>query len=254
MPRYTIDPTSPVPLYYQIRENLSELIRSGEFAPGDLIPSERELGEYYKVHRLTVRQAITDLVHDGLLRRQQGVGTFVQERKITHEMPGLTGFSERMRHAGYSPTSKIISLTRQPASRSTAQMLNIALDSPVVKIVRVRLVDREPIMMETCYLKAASVPDLDVQHFEQNQSLYFLLTNRYGIQLVEADEVLEPVVLTNYEAELLGTEPGRPALLIEGVIYTTNREPVEFTKSLVRGDKSRFYFRLHRLGNNIAES
>jgi GntR family transcriptional regulator len=254
MPNFHIDPNSPVPRYYQIRENLIELIRSGELAPGELIPSERELSEHYSVNRLTVRQAVTELVHEGLLRRQQGVGTFVQEQKITHDMPGLMGFTERMRNAGYTPDSKIISLSRQTAPRSAAQMLSITLDSLVIKIVRLRLVDGEPMMIETCYLRDDCAPDLEIEHFEESQSLYALLANRYGIQLVEADEVLEPVILTSYEAELLATEPGRPAMLIEGVVYSSNREPIEFTKTLVRGDKSRFYFRLHRQGSTIAES
>ena len=254
MTRFVIDPDLPVPKYYQIRENLSELIRSGELTPGELIPAERELSELYNVNRLTVRQAVTDLVRDGLLRRQQGVGTFVAERKITHQMPGLTGFTERMRDAGFKTGSRLISMTRQTPSRNTAQMLSISPESIVVKIMRVRLINDEPLMMETCYLRNDMVPDLEAHHLEQEQSLYQLLTSRYSIQLVEADEVLEPVVLTSYEAEMLQTEPGRPALLIEGVIYTTNHQPIEFTKSLVRGDKSRFYFRLHRQGNHVANS
>ncbi len=248
MTRFSIDPNAPAPLYYQIRENLRELIRSGELPPGDLIPSERELSEFYGVNRLTVRQAVTELVHDGLLRRQHGVGTFVCDQKITQEMPDLTGFTERMIRAGHKPGNKVLSLTRQAPARSAAQMLNLPPDSVVIKIVRLRLVDDEPIMMETCYLPASLVPGLEVQHLEEEQSLYRLLTTRYGIQAIEADEVLEPVILTSYEAEILQTDPGRPALLVEGVVYTADRQPIEFTKSLVRGDKARFYFRLHRAG------
>lgn len=248
--RFSIDPASLVPLYYQIRENLRELIRSGDLAPGEIIPSERELSEYYDVNRLTVRQAVTELVREGLLRRQHGIGTFVQN-KATHEMPTLAGFTERMSRSGHKPGSRLISLTHQRPTRSAAQQLNISQDGQVVKIVRLRLLDDQPFMLETAYLREDLVPGLEASDLQQEPSLYRLLTARYGIQITEAEEVLEPVLLTSYEADILETEPGRPALLIEGIVYEGHGLPFEVTTSLVRGDKSRFYFRFRRQGGEI---
>lgn len=248
--RFSIDPASLVPLYYQIRENLRELIRAGDLPAGELIPSERELSEFYSVNRLTVRQAVTELVREGLLRRQHGVGTFVQN-KVTQEMPILAGFSERMSLIGHKPGSRLISLTHQSPTRSAAQQLHIPLDGKVVKIVRLRLLDEMPFMLETAFLREDLVPNLQVSDLEREPSLYRILTTRYSIQITEAEEVLEPVLLTSYEAGILETEPGRPALLIEGVVYEGHGLPFEVTSSLVRGDKSRFYFRLHRQGGEI---
>jgi GntR family transcriptional regulator len=254
--RYTIDPNSPVPLYYQIRENLKELIRSKELLPGEVIPPERELSESYNVNRLTVRQAISELVSEGLLRRQRGVGTFVSQRDSSPILPDLTGFpqltgfTERMLRQGRTPTSRLLSLATQAPPRSVAQALNLTIDSEIVKIVRLRLADEEPIMMETSYILSQFVPGLQESHLRADHSLYHLLNTRYDIRAAEADEVLEPVVLTAYEAEILGVEPGRPALLVEGTVYQANHKPLEFTKSLIRGDKARFYFHLRRTGQN----
>jgi GntR family transcriptional regulator len=245
---FQIEPDQPTPLYYQIRENLRELIRGGDLPVGDIIPSERELSEYYGVNRLTVRQAITELVNEGLLSRRRGVGTFVSEQKIVHPMPDLAGFSQRMIRAGRKPGGKVMAFGRQPPTRSVAQALNLPLESTVIHIVRVRTVDNEPIMLETLYLPHHLMPDLAAEDLE-DASLYHLMATRYRIQVVEAEEVLEPVTLTSYEANALGTEAGRPALLVEGTVYTTNHQPVEFTKSLVRGDKARFFFKLRRTGS-----
>jgi GntR family transcriptional regulator len=246
--RFRVDPGLPTPLYYQIRENLRELIRSEDLPEGALIPSERELSDIYGVNRLTVRQAITELVNEGLLDRRRGIGTFVANHKIAHPMPDLAGFSERMLRTGHKPGGKVLSLTTQHPARSVAQALKIPLDGYVVSVVRLRLVDDEPIMLETCALPADLVPGLRAEDLD-DQSLYRVLATRYGIQMVEAEEVLEPVSLTSYEAQILDTETGRPALLVEGIVFTNERKPVEFTKSLVRGDKARFYFRLHRTGD-----
>src|SRR5260221_7062345 len=81
---------SPLPRYYQLKEIMRERVRSGEWKPGDLIPSERELGEKYGISRMTARQALTDLGNEGLFYCEQGKGTFVSQRKITHPMIYLT--------------------------------------------------------------------------------------------------------------------------------------------------------------------
>jgi GntR family transcriptional regulator len=246
--KFRADPGLPTPLYYQIRENLRELIRNEELPEGALIPSERELSDIYGVNRLTVRQALTELVKEGLLNRKRGVGTFVSSRKIAHPMPDLAGFTERMLRTGHRPGGKVLSLMKQHPARSVAQALNMSPDGYVTTIVRLRFVDDEPIMMETCSLPYDLVPELRAEDLA-DQSLYHLLATRCNIQMVEAEEVLEPVALTSYEAQILGAEVGRPALLVEGIVYTNGHRPVEFTKSLVRGDKARFYFRLRRTGS-----
>ncbi|GAB4439881.1 MAG: phosphonate metabolism transcriptional regulator PhnF [Anaerolineae bacterium] len=242
---FRIDPHSPIPLYYQIRENLRDLIVSGRYAPGDAIPAERELSDVYNVNRLTVRRAVNELVSEGLLWRQQGVGTFVAAPKIVQTQPVLLGFTDRMLQSGHRPTSRVILQEEAPATGAVAKALHLTPNAPVVKLVRLRLADDEPIMLETSFMPQAVCPDLAAQDMV-NQSLYRVLAERYGVQIVEAEEVVEPVALTDYEAELLGAQKGQPALLIEVTAFTYNGRPVEFGKSLVRGDKSRYHFRIHR--------
>src|SRR5258708_22034678 len=106
---HTIYRNSPVPRYHQLKEILRERIQSGEWKAGDLIPSERELSEQYGISRMTTRQAITDLVNEGVFFREQGRGTFVSHRKITQQLIRLTGFTEDISARGQQPGTKMLS-------------------------------------------------------------------------------------------------------------------------------------------------
>src|SRR5699024_385163 len=95
-----IDKNSPIPIYYQLEEHIKKLIQDGELTPGDMLPSEREYGERYSISRMTVRQAITNLVNGRILYRVKGKGTFVMEQKMEQDLQGLTSFTEDMKARG----------------------------------------------------------------------------------------------------------------------------------------------------------
>src|SRR5689334_4602283 len=107
-PMRTIYRNSPVPRYHQLKEILRERIRSGEWKPGDLIPSERELSESYDISRMAARQAITDLVSVCVFYREQGRGTFLTQNKITQQLLHLTGFTEDIRAGRQRPSTKLL--------------------------------------------------------------------------------------------------------------------------------------------------
>jgi GntR family transcriptional regulator len=239
---FTIDLNSPLPRYYQIQQNILELIQSNLLRAGDALPSERELSELYAVNRMTLRQAITELCNQGVLRREHGVGTFVTEKNTaTPFFPAVTGFSERFRNAGRKPTSRVIALEIVPANPQVAEHLRLETKTPVISLVRLRLIDDEPLMLEKSFLPYQSYPDLLDEDFSQ-QSLYTVLAERYGVQILETEQTLEPVLLTAQEAELFNLKSGLPAMLVSISAYSTNRQPVEFSKSVIRGDRCRYYF------------
>jgi len=120
-----INKNSPLPIYYQIESALKQQIESGVLQPGDLIPSEREFAEAHQISRMTVRQAISNLVNAGYLIRQKGRGTFVANKKIVMQLSGLTSFSEEMEHLGLEPTSALLSYQIIDASMTIANKLRI---------------------------------------------------------------------------------------------------------------------------------
>lgn len=147
-----INKNSPIPIYYQLGEQIKALIEKGELKPGDALPPEREFAEKYQISRMTVRQAFTQLVNEGYLYRMQGKGTFVAERKIEQLLQGVTSFSEDMKARGLEPSSELIRFEMQPAAASIAEQLSIDESDPVYEIERIRLADGVPMALETSYL------------------------------------------------------------------------------------------------------
>lgn len=244
----TIDPDSVVPLYHQIKQNIRDLIENEVWNDGDLLPSERELGEIYGVNRLTVRQAVNDLVNEGMLQRQRGIGTFVAVPKVTQVIDRVLGFSDRIQEAGHLPSSRMISIDIVPVALSVARRLEIQPKLPIYKLVRLRCVDGAPVMLETAYLSTVLFPGLEAVDLT-NQSLYNVLSEKYGCSILGAEEQLEPVLLTDYEARMLEVEPGTPGMLVESTSYNQQGKPVEFGKAVVRGDRARFMFHIRRTAN-----
>ena len=236
---------SPLPRYYQLKEIIRERIRSGEWKPGDLIPSERELSEKYGISRMTARQAITDLVNEGLFYREQGKGTFVSQRKITQQLIHLTGFTEDIRARGQRPGTKVISAEMHPADEATAEKLRIPSGTPIFRLQRLRLADGEPLAIEVSQINFKGCQMLLEENLEQN-SLYRVLETKYGISLMEADQELEAGLAGNEEAQFLKISVGSPVLFTRRTTYTERNQPVEYAKAVYRGNKYTFYTHMKR--------
>ena len=236
---------SPLPRYYQLKEILRERARSGEWKPGDLIPSERELSEKYGISRMTARQAITDLVNEGLFYREQGKGTFVSERKITQQLIRLTGFTEDIRARGQRPGTRVLSAEMRLADEATAEKLRIDAGTLIFHLQRLRLADGEPLAIELSQITFKGCEKLLEEDLELN-SLYRVLETKYGIPLMEADQELEAGLAGNENAQLLKISLGSPVLFTRRVTYTERNQPIEYAKAVYCGNKYTFYTHLKR--------
>jgi len=238
---FRVNRQSKTPLYHQVVENLRELIQSEQLAAGEMTPSEWDLSGAYGVSRLTVRRAIDDLVREGLLIRKHGVGTFVAHTSVAQIYPSELSFTRNMEQIGLKPTSKIVSLETLPAEPEIAQRLGIEAGAPVFELVRVRLGDDQPLILETTYLSAARFPGLTEANLTDG-SLYNFLSAHYQVDITALDHILEPTLLNDREAALLEVETGEPAILSEMVGLTTEGAPVEYTWSLTCRGRGRFHF------------
>jgi len=236
---------SPLPRYYQLKEILRERIRSGEWKPGDLIPSERELSEKYGISRMTARQAITDLVNEGLFYREQGKGTFVSQRKITQQLILLTGFTEDIRARGQRPGTKVLSAEMRPADEATAEKLHINPGTLIFRLQRLRLADGEPLAIELSQISFKGCERLLEEDLEHN-SLYRILETQYGILLMEADQELEAGLAGNEDAQLLKIPVGSPVLFTRRTTYTERNQPIEYARAVYCGNKYTFYTHMKR--------
>jgi GntR family transcriptional regulator len=238
-----VDPTIPLALYYQIRTDLLRRVGSGEFAPDTSLPSERELCDYYQVSRPTVRQALQELVNDRVLERRRGIGTFVAAPKVRQQLGRVMGFTEKMESEGRRPSTVVIRHELRAARLQgdvTATELQIGPDDLVLEVVRKRLADDIPILLETVHLPAGRFPGIETVDFEK-ASLYETLRERYGVVMTHLRETLEPVLLTTREARLLDAPTHRVSIRALITSYDQRRVPVEHTRSIVRGDASQYY-------------
>lgn len=238
-----IDVRSVIPLYYQLREDLRRRIEAGEWKAEEAIPSETELQDIYGVSRATVRQALSELVMEGLLIRKQGRGTFVAPQKIAEPLPRLVSFTEEMRAVGLEPSTRSVKVARttEPPRRVRETLRTDEQD--FLRIERVRCANGQPIVLLISYLPVS----LGIDPAEDfSGSLYSLLENKYSIQLGEALQMIEAGVADEYTASQLDIEEGEPILIIRRGTFAKDGRPVEYVEGFYPADRYRYTIRLER--------
>ena len=239
MARFRLE-LGPVPLHHQVYLDLLASLDSGRWPPGHQLPTERDLAGHYGCSLITVRRALDVLVREGRIERTRGRGTFVLHPRLDRDIAARPSFSEEMRQRGLDPETRLVSARPESASVSAAAALGLEPGSPILYIERLRLASGAPYLLEQVHLPAERFPGLLSMDLE-GSSLYELLSTRYDTQVVRAREALEPVLLRAREARLLAQRRGAPALLIEGIAFDVDGRPVEFGRTFVRGDRSRYF-------------
>lgn len=197
------------------------------------------------VSQITVKQAITGLVQDGLVIRRPGVGSFVTKPKVEQQLLNLTSFSEDMARRGLRPGAKVLQTEITGASAYEAEQLEIPPGEALIRITRLRLADDEPMAIEAFAIPQMLCPGLISEELE-NVSLYRLLAEKYGINIDRAYQQLEPIRASKSEAKLLHIPAGTPLLQTERCSLTNSSRKVEYTKSVYRGDRYKFWVSISR--------
>ncbi|QDP39954.1 GntR family transcriptional regulator [Radiobacillus deserti] len=239
-----INKQSPVPIYYQLEEQLKNQIESGILQPGDPIWSEREFTERYEISRMTVRQAINNLVHSGLLYRIKGKGTFVTEPKLEQKLTGLTSFTEDMQSRGLTPSSSIIGFSIVPASQNIATELQLKEHAPVYEIKRIRLADGKPMALEKTYLSANLVVGLTEKIVQE--SLYQYVEGALQLIIESGTQEIEASSASKEEGKLLQVPFNSPLLCMKRKSFLSDGKVLEIVQSSYRADRYKFMVRLDR--------
>lgn len=239
-----INKQSPLPIYFQIIEDLNKRIQQKEFKPGDMIPSERELSDTYDVSRMTVRQAITNMVNDGDLYRERGKGTFVSEDKIEQPLQGMTSFTEDMKQRGMSASSKLIVFETVSIPEDISEKLQLDMDQEVYKIKRIRYADHKPMAVETTYMHTALIPNLSEELVQG--SLYHYIENTLKLEIEKASQVIEATISDQHLSDLLEIPPSSAILHMERNSYLQDGRAFEVVKSAYRADRYKFRSDIYR--------
>lgn len=241
-----VDRDSRIPYYAQIIESIQERIENGDWQPGYQLPGESELCLMFNVSRTVIRQALGELVYEGLITRMKGKGTFVAEPKIGESLvQKLTGFYHDMAERGYEQVTEVLEQDVIPASPKVASYLHLREGEQVHRFTRKRSVLGEPIVLVTTYLPYQLCQGLENEDFT-TQSLYETLEHKYGFTIVSGKRTVEAVPANEYEAQVLEIEKGAPLILLDSISYLGDGTPIEYYHALHRGDRTRFEVELVR--------
>lgn len=228
------------PIYVQISALIQKAISERRLKPDEKIPSASKLCELWGVSRMTVRQALQELVHRGVLYTVPKKGTFVAlTPKIEPPVDSLYGFTEAFGYQGQRPSSRVLSVNVFPAAHNLCEALQVEAGTMIIQIARVRLINDQVLGIERSHLRHADFPGLE--RFDWNSvSLYSTLRNNYHVDLDHAHHTIEAAPADSESAKILGVPLGFPVVLVERFTYTAANQLVEYVASIYRSDRVRF--------------
>ena len=219
------------PLYQQLNEALRSLLSSGEFKTG--------------ARFLTEREALSNLVSEGILEFKKGIGTFVRGGVLDYDLRSLVSFTGKASGAGKKPSTRVLNFDRVPGARiarSVAEALKVRDADLVYVLERLRLADGVPVILERRHIVERLCPGL--QRRDLTGSLYGLWTDRYKLEIAGADQMIRAAALRGADAKHLGVPAGSAGLVVRSLGWLRDARPLWWERTLYRGDAYAFRNRL----------
>jgi GntR family transcriptional regulator len=237
--RKGIDRRSALPFYSQLKQLVRDDIAARGLEAGDRLPGDHDLCEIYEVSRTVVRQALLELEHEGVIRREKGRGTFVGDPRTSRGFGGaLVGTFEDIQSEAGEQRSVVLRKGIVPASFQVARDLVIEENSEVVEIERIREVDGVPWAFTRTQLPLdIGRPLLDIEL--EDVSLFGVMERQFGIRFERAKRSIEADAANETVAAALGCPPASPVLVLRSVSFDRTGRPIERFAGFHRGDRSR---------------
>jgi GntR family transcriptional regulator len=229
-----------LPLYQRLRDQLAEQIAKNRWRPGEAIPTEAALSAEYQLSTGTVRKAIDALVSEGILERQQGRGTFIRRPQFQSSLFRFFRFQTASGERQV-PESRILSIEPVAAPSAVAQALGLPVDAPVIRIVRVRLLNVKPVLAEEIWLpRNRFQPLLEIDLSRKGPLLYPIYEEVCGQVVASAEETLTAESVNDLHARLLQVPANSPVVVIERLARDYAGTPLEWRRS--RGHAEHFRY------------
>jgi len=224
---------SKMPLHRQAEEQLRKLIKDNHYKEGDLFPKETDLARRWGISRNTLRQAIHNLVNDGLLERKKRSGTLVKKKKITTDLSNWFSFTHEMELKGM-PFKDLFHLVKTvKANADVAKGFGIEKDSKLICLERIRSTGKKPMV----YFESFFHPRIGLTGKENfKQPLYEMLDNEFHMVPVYSQEEIRAIAATEKIASLLGIEKGMPVMERKRLVLDAGRKPIEYNTCYYRSD------------------
>jgi len=238
-----LDYNNSIPLYVQLKERIEQNIFDGIY--NEKIPSEREIMDEFYVSRSTVRQAIGELVSDGVLEKRPGKGTFVSMKPIDDWLGNLSSTSETIQRMGMEPGAKVIQAEMVELAPHLEQITGL---TEAYHIKRIRYADDIPIGIENNYYPVALGEKISAYNLN-DVTLYDLLELKLGVHTKEADQLIRAGKVKKEDAKLLGIPDSAPILNVDRKLIDMDDRFVEFERAYYRADMYSFKIKVARNNN-----
>jgi GntR family transcriptional regulator len=227
-----------LPLYIKIHDDIRKWIDKGRWKVGERLPSERELSEIFGVSRMTLRQAVTQLVDEGILERRVGSGTYVASERVREKMRGTTSFSEIIKAQGKKPTSRVLSYVKVTANDTERERLHLPEGAQIVRMERIRYADDLPIAFEV-----AAIPYETIKDFKKRDitSHFFDTLKAAGMDIGRSEQVISARVASKDIAKALNLKSGAAILSLTQTSYFADDTPFEYVLSSYAGDRFEYF-------------
>ncbi len=233
-----VDPSNPIPKYLQISAWLKGLIQSGRYKNGEKLPSEMELSKICGVNRNTLRQALSELVTEGILRKEKGTGTFVSSSTpvtLKHKLQKISSFGDDLNGIGLQEKSIILSKSIEEAKEHVAKTLILGSDNTVIAVRRLRTGNNIPLIYEESYLPGNMFKD--ILEMDLTGSMYKIISKHFHILLSRSAQTIRAVNLKGKITTLLNLPENAAGFYMESVTFNDNNIPIEVLCAYYRGDK-----------------
>lgn len=227
-----------IPAYIQIHDTIKKDIENGTWKIGQRLPSERDLSEIFQVSRMTLRQAVTLLVEEGILERRVGSGTFVTSHRVQERMRGTTSFTEIIKSQGKVPSSKLISYTKTHPNKQEIQQLQLNPRESIIRMERVRYADNLPVVYEI-----AAIPEKIIKPFKKEDIVehFFQTLTEHGHEIGKSRQIISASLASDAVAQYLKIASDSAVLTLLQVSYFSDNRPFEFVRSQYVGERFEFY-------------
>lgn len=234
---------APTPLWLQLKHALRDHI-TFQLSPGARVPSEAELCRHYGLSRMTVRQAITALVNEGLVGRQQGRGTFVLPTRLSIPPRAHAHFLDDGFEAIDGLSVQVVSVTIDQPPRWIRERLGLGEEERTHKLRVTLSREDEVLASRTIYIPEHVAPSL--QEIELSEPVHRILEGRFGLLPATAEETMRLIRADQMRAELLRIAPDEPIILVERVVFLASGEAVEYARTYYQAERYRFEHKLVR--------
>ncbi|WP_165211087.1 GntR family transcriptional regulator [Streptococcus tangpeifui] len=231
-----------LPAYIRIHDAIKNEIDQGVWKIGSRLPSERDLSDQFEVSRMTLRQAVTLLVDEGILERRIGSGTYVASQRVQEKIRGTTSFTEIIKAQGKEPSSKLISYERTYPNEQEIRHLGVTPKSYIIRMERVRYADNIPVVYEV-----TSIPERLIRNFKRNEvtNHFFQTLTDHGYIIGKSQQTISADIVDPQLTKELAVEQGHAILSLTQTSYLDDGTAFEFVRSQYVAGRFEFYLENH---------